>query len=290
MDYSVELKNVSKVIGNNLIIDDVSFHLEKGKIYGLVGANGSGKSTILKIILGLYKSKGEVFINGKNLNTNFNECLKDIGGIVDYVSFYDYLSAYENLRYFALLYGVSFDRIVEVMDLVNLKINDKKIVKKFSLGMKQRLGIAISLLKDPSILILDEPTNGLDPRGVRDFRNLLLSLKDKTIIISSHLISEIEKISDEVIFISNKKIYQKSIDKSNEEKNIRFRLDDYEKATDVLNVPLYDENSNILMNDDDVAISIKDLVNADIPIYRVEEVSCLEDTLISMIDKGDGDD
>lgn len=289
MNYSVEVKNVTKVIGKNMIIDDVSFSLEKGKIYGLVGANGSGKSTLLKIILGLYKSKGDVFINGKNLKTNYGECLNDVGGIVDFVGFYDYLTAYENLRYFALLYDVSFDRIKDVASLVKLDLTDKKCVKNFSLGMKQRLGLAIALLKNPSILILDEPTNGLDPKGILDLRNLLLSFKDKSIIISSHLISEIEKIVDEVLFINNKKIYQKSIDKWSDKNNIKFKLGDYTKASNVLKMPQLREKKSVYMSDNEINSSIKKLVNSGVPVYRVQDDSSLEETLISMMDGEDDD-
>ena len=288
MKYSVEVKNVTKMIGKNLIIDDVSFKLQKGKIYGLVGANGSGKSTLLKILLGLSSFKGDVFINGYNIRYSYREVLNDIGGIVDFVSFYDYLTAYENLRYFSLLYEVPFERIDEVLSLVNLS-KDKKQVKKYSLGMKQRLGIAIALLKNPSILVLDEPTNGLDPRGIRDLRNLLLSFKDKTIIISSHLISEIEKIVDEVLFINNKKIYQKVIKRSKGKNHIKFKLGNYEKAGEILNVPLLNENKTLYMSDEEISKNVTALSNANVPIYRIQDSDSLEDILINMLgdDKND---
>lgn len=281
MQYSVEVKNVTKRIGNNLIIDDVSFNLEKGKIYGLIGANGSGKSTLLKIILGLYKSQGEVFINGYNIRLKYREAMSDIAGIVDFVSFYDYLTAYENLRYFAMLYEVPFERIMEVMKIVNLE-KDNKQVKKYSLGMKQRLGLAISLLKDPSVLILDEPTNGLDPKGVVELRNLLKSFKDKTIIISSHIIAEIEKVVDEVLFINNKKIIKRSVKRNDIEKAIKFKVDNYEKASKVLNQELHEDKA-IYMNDTEVSNSIKKLSLENVSIYRVEEDS-LEELLLSMME------
>lgn len=288
MKYSLEVKNVTKQIGNNLIIDDVSLSLERGKIYGLVGANGSGKSTLLKMILGLYKFKGDVVINGFNIRTNYKDALANIGGIVDYVSFYEYLTAYENLRYFALLYGVDYERIDVIMLLVGLN-KDKKIVKKYSLGMKQRLGIAIALLKDPNILILDEPTNGLDPKGIKELRELLLSLKDKTIIVSSHIIAEIEKFVDEVIFINDKKVIQKKIIRDDGKYKINLKLGDYSKASNILSIPDLNEKSSVYMSEDEISKVVHKLSEADVPIYRVQDSSSLEDVLISMMEDDNND-
>lgn len=281
MNYSVEFNSVTKKIGDNLIISDANFRLEKGKIYGLVGANGSGKSTLLKILLGLYSTKGTVSINGENLKTNFKDALNKIGGIVDYVSFYDYLTAYENLRYFCLIYDEPLERINEVLKIVKLDISDKKQVKKYSLGMKQRLGIAIALLKDPDILVLDEPTNGLDPKGIKELRNLLLELKNKTIIVSSHIIAEIEKITNEIIFINKSQVYQKKLE--NEEKHkVQFKLGNY----DNLKLPglALNENKSCYMSDDEISKTVKELVNNDVQVYRVEEENTLEDMLIKMMD------
>lgn len=288
MKYSLEVKNVTKQIGNNLIINDVSFSLEKGKIYGLVGANGSGKSTLLKMILGLYKFKGDIVINGFNIRTNYKDALTNIGGIVDYVSFYEYLTAYENLRYFALLYGVDYKRIDVIMLLVGLN-RDKKIVKKYSLGMKQRLGIAIALLKDPNILILDEPTNGLDPKGIKELRELLLSLKDKTIIVSSHIIAEIEKFVDEVIFINDKKVIQKKIIRDDGKNKINLKLGDYSKASNILSIPDLNEKSSVYMSEEEISDTVHKLSKADVPIYRVQDGSSLEDVLISMMEDDNND-
>ncbi len=209
---TVEVTNLTKEIKNNRILDNINFKLEKGKIYGLVGPNGSGKSTVLKTLLGLISFNGQIFINGYNIRKDYKETRESISGIVDYVSFYDFLSAEENLRYFALCYDVPLERVPKVLEIVSLNTG-KKLVKHFSLGMKQRLGIAISLLKDPDILVLDEPINGLDPKGIKDLRNLLCSLKDKTIIVSSHIIPEIEKIADEILFLNNHKIEQRKIEK-----------------------------------------------------------------------------
>ena len=145
MNKQIEVNNLSKEYKNNVVFDDVSFSLEKGKIYGLVGANGSGKSTLIKAIVGLTSYKGSISINGYDARKRYYKTFKDVSAIVDYVSFYDYLTAKENLRYFALLYGVDLKRVNEVMLITDL-IDDKKLVKYYSLGNNQRLGIAISLL------------------------------------------------------------------------------------------------------------------------------------------------
>lgn len=270
--YSVEVKNVSKSLGKNSILENVNFNLEKGKIYGLVGANGSGKSTLLKIILGLYKSKGKVYINGYDVKKNFKEAISKVSGVVDYVSLYEFLNAKENLRYFAYLYDVPVKRVDEVLDIVKLDGNDRKLVRYYSLGMKQKLGIAISLLKDPDILILDEPTNGLDPKSISELRSTLKSFKDKTIIISSHLISEIEKLSSDILFINKKTVSRITNDKVKRE----FKLGNYELSKDIL------PDSNYL-TDEEVSVYVKKLADNNIPIYAVNESSSLEDKLISMM-------
>lgn len=270
--YSVEVKNVSKSLGKSSILENVNFNLEKGKIYGLVGANGSGKSTLLKIILGLYKSKGKVYINGYDVKKNFKEAISKVSGVVDYVSLYEFLNAKENLRYFAYLYDVPVKRVDEVLDIVKLDGNDRKLVRYYSLGMKQKLGIAISLLKDPDILILDEPTNGLDPKSISELRSTLKSFKDKTIIISSHLISEIEKLSSDILFINKKTVSRITNDKVKRE----FKLGNYELAKDIL------PDSNYL-TDEEVSVYVKKLADNNIPIFAVNESSSLEDKLISMM-------
>ena len=270
--YNIEVENVSKSLGKNSILENVNFSLEKGKIYGLVGANGSGKSTLLKIILGLYKSKGKVYINGYDVRKNFKEAISKVSGVVDYVSLYEFLNAKENLRYFAYLYDVPVKRVDEVLDIVKLDGNDRKLVRYYSLGMKQKLGIAISLLKDPDILILDEPTNGLDPKSISELRSTLKSFKDKTIIISSHLISEIEKLSSDILFINKKTVSRVTNDKVKRE----FKLGDYELAKDIL------PDSNYL-TDEEVSVYVKKLADNNIPIYAVNESSSLEDKLISMM-------
>lgn len=270
---TVEVRNISKKLGDNNIFENVSFNLEKGKIYGLVGANGSGKSTLLKIIMSLYKTKGRVLINGFDVRKNFSEALSKVSGIVDNVSLYDFLTAKENLRYFAYLYDVDYSKVKEILELLKFDINDKRIVKHFSLGMKQKLGLGVSLLKDSDVLILDEPTNGLDPKGIMELRQLLKSMKDKTIIVSSHMISEIEKLTTDILFINNKSI-------TKIESNTRhraFKLGNYDLAKDIL-----PESMN--MSDEEVSVYVKKLADKNIPIYAVNESSGLEDILIDLME------
>lgn len=281
MKNVVELTNVNKRINGKDILCDVNIKLEKGKIYGLVGTNGSGKSTLIKSILGLYKTQGKVSINGYNIRKDYKNIIGKVGAIVDYVSFYEYLSAYENLRYFAYLYEVPFERVREVMKIVKLDMFDKRSVKFYSLGMKQRLGLAISLLRDPEILILDEPMNGLDPIGIQELRDLLLDFRDKTVIISSHLISEIEKFVDEIIFINNHKVAIKVLDNNTIKKHIKLKVDNYDKLKSVS--PVLCENETLYMSNEEVADLNKELVKNDVKVYRIEEDNSLEKTLLSMM-------
>ena len=270
---TVEVRNVSKKLGDNNIFENVSFNLEKGKIYGLVGANGSGKSTLLKIIIGLYKFKGRVLINGFDVRKNFSEAISKVSGIVDNVSLYDFLTAKENLRYFAYLYDVDYSKVKEILELLKFDINDKRIVKHFSLGMKQKLGLGVSLLKDPDVLILDEPTNGLDPKGIMELRRLLKSMKDKTIIVSSHMISEMEKLTTDILFINNKSITKIESDTRHRE----FKLGNYDLAKDIL-----PESMN--MTDEEVSVYVKKLADRNVAIYAVNESSGLEDMLIDLME------
>lgn len=281
MKNVVELTNVNKRINGKDILCDVNIKLKKGKIYGLVGTNGSGKSTLIKSILGLYKTQGKVIINGYNIRKDYKNIIGKVGAIVDYVSFYEYLSAYENLRYFAYLYEVPFERVREVMKIVKLDMFDKRSVKFYSLGMKQRLGLAISLLRDPEILILDEPMNGLDPIGIQELRDLLLDFRDKTVIISSHLISEIEKFVDEIIFINNHKVAIKVLDNNTIKKHIKLKVDNYDKLKSVS--PVLCENETLYMSNEEVADLNKELVKNDVKVYRIEEDNSLEKTLLSMM-------
>lgn len=193
----IEFKHVSKSFGKRKVLDDLSFTVEEGEVYGLIGKNGAGKTTAIRILLGLAsQSAGEVFINGKS-GKDLTDERKNIGAIIDSPSFSPYLSAYENMKATALSLGISDDaKLKEELEFVGLNPNDKLKTRAFSLGMKQRLAIAMALLADPKILVLDEPVNGLDPTGIYEVREIITKLNRErgvTVLISSHLLSELSK-------------------------------------------------------------------------------------------------
>jgi ABC-2 type transport system ATP-binding protein len=207
----ISLSNVTKRIGRNTIIDNLTFDVPQGEIFGFLGPNGAGKTTTIRMIVGLMSiTKGQILIKGKNIKTEFEQAIRHVGAIVESPEMYKYLSGYHNLVHYArMVPGVTKERIDEVISLVKLenRIHDK--VKKYSLGMRQRLGIAQALLHRPSLLILDEPTNGLDPAGIRELRDYLRHLtrtEGITVIVSSHLLSEMELMCDRVAILQNGKL------------------------------------------------------------------------------------
>lgn len=211
--YILETKNLTKVFGNQKAVDDVSLKIKENSVYGLLGPNGAGKSTTLKMITGmLHKSSGEILFEGHHWSRSD---LSDIGALIENPPLYENLSARENLKVRTLLLGLPDSKIDEVLNIVDLKNTGKKRSGQFSMGMKQRLGIAIALLNNPKLLILDEPTNGLDPLGIEELRNLIKSSPKKgmTVILSSHILSEVEQMADHIGIISNGKLkYQNIID------------------------------------------------------------------------------
>ncbi|MBN1038927.1 lantibiotic protection ABC transporter ATP-binding protein [Clostridium sp. ZS2] len=194
----LETKNLSKTFKKQEAVKEVSIKVEKNSIYGLLGPNGAGKSTILKMITGMIKpSFGEILFNDHKWSRND---LKLIGSLIESAPLYENLSARENLKVRTTVLGLPDSRIDEVLDIVDLKNTGKKKSGQFSMGMKQRLGIAIALLNNPKLLILDEPTNGLDPFGIQELRELIKSFPKKgiTVILSSHILSEVEQIADHI--------------------------------------------------------------------------------------------
>ena len=199
----LQTKNLCKTFKRQKAVNNVSINITKGKIYGLLGPNGAGKSTILKMITGmLTPTAGEIYLDGKPWN---RACLGEIGALIENPPIYENLSARENLKIRSLLLGVDERRIDEVLQIVSLTNTGKKKAGQFSLGMKQRLGIAMALLGNPKLLILDEPTNGLDPIGIEELRELISSFPKQgiTVILSSHILSEVQQIADYVGIISN---------------------------------------------------------------------------------------
>ncbi|AEV17722.1 MULTISPECIES: lantibiotic protection ABC transporter ATP-binding protein [Anoxybacillaceae] len=214
-EYMLETHHVSKAFGKQLVVDDVSIKVKKQTVYGLLGPNGAGKSTLLKMLTGLLRpTKGEIMINGHPWS---RKDLKDIGVLIESPALYGNLTAHENLLVHAKLLHLPESRIQEVLNIVGLENTGKKKASQFSLGMKQRLGIAKALLNHPKLLILDEPTNGLDPLGIQDLRKLIQSFTENgiTVILSSHILSEVKQLADYIGIIQNGKLrYEGKIDES----------------------------------------------------------------------------
>lgn len=207
----LEISHLTKSFGSFTAVDDLSFSVNEGEVYGFLGQNGAGKSTTIRMILSLIKpTAGSISVFGLNIEKNREKILQKTGAVVEKPDLYKYLTAYENMKLFSKLSGVNLGRqeLMRQLAVVGLekRANDK--VGVYSQGMKQRLGIAVALVHDPSLIILDEPTNGLDPQGIADIRNLILRLsKDqkKTLLVSSHLLSEIEQIADSMVIIDKGK-------------------------------------------------------------------------------------
>ncbi len=206
--YVIETKNLTKQYGTQKSVADLNIHVKQGCIYGLLGRNGAGKTTTMKMLLGLTQpTSGEVAIWGKPLRTNEKKLLPRIGSLIESPGFYPNLTATENLRIFATLRGVpNRNAIKNALDLVGLPHKDKKLFSQYSLGMKQRLAIALAIMHDPEFLILDEPINGLDPIGIAEVRSFIRDLcteRGKTILISSHILSEIALLADDIGIIDH---------------------------------------------------------------------------------------
>ncbi|MFJ5565492.1 ABC transporter ATP-binding protein [Lysinibacillus xylanilyticus] len=284
MEYIVQTENLSKNFGKEQAVSNINLKIRKGEIYGFLGPNGAGKTTTIRMLLGLMKpSSGTIKIFQKDLKKERINILAKVGSLVENPSYYPHLTAYENLEALRKILGVSKSRIDEVLEIVRLKDAADKKVKGFSLGMKQRLGIAASLLHNPELLILDEPTNGLDPSGIIEIRNLIKRLPEEhgmTIIISSHLLSEIDQMATQVgIVTKGKMIFQDSIEAmrrfaqpkvvikvSDSEKGWRSLVANGIKAEHKDDLILFDECS-----DEKVAHIVQILVQEGISVYRVEE-------------------
>ena len=276
----LELKNIDKFFGKKQILKDISFDIEEGEILGFVGPNGSGKTTTIKIILGLQQaSRGEVFINGNNIKDNYENAIRKVGAIVESPDMYMYLSGLENLKLVANYYNISHNEIERVVEFVGLKDRIKDKVSKYSLGMRQRLGIAQAILNKPNLLIVDEPTNGLDPSGIIEFRNMLKELAKKekmSIFISSHNLAEIENICDKVLLLKEGKIVSSDVLKEVENNDkYKLELSSTLKLKKEAKVEIIDDNYiYYLGNKEDIAKFIETLVNKKIKIYSV--VKCKE--------------
>lgn len=295
---AIQLEKVSFAYRkNDLVLRDVNLTVPKGSIYGFLGANGAGKTTTLRIILGLLKvNNGSVSVLAQNIKQGFPEALGKVGSMIENASLYGHLSASENLKIWHRYFNIKDkNRIAEVLDIVGLSTVGKKKSEDFSTGMKQRLGLATALLQNPEIIILDEPTNGLDPMGIIDLRNLLNRLKEegKTILLSSHILPEVEKLVTHIGIIKDGSIvFEGSIDELKEVKNkniiVRIKVDQHEKAMELLK-----EEFEPIMEGDELIIkarhqsllpkALKTLVEQDIDVFQFSpESKDLENLFLSI--------
>jgi len=211
MSNIIKVSGLTKQFQNLTAVNNLSFTVQQGDVYGFLGQNGAGKSTTIRMLLTLIApTAGDIEIFGLKLKTHRNDILKQTGAVIEKPDVYKYLSAFENLKLFSRLSGVklSSDQLMQQLEIVGLASRARDLVKTYSQGMKQRLGIAIALVHNPELIILDEPTNGLDPQGIADIRNLILHLskeQKKTIVVSSHLLNEIEQIATKVLIIDKGK-------------------------------------------------------------------------------------
>ena len=277
--YVIETRDITKVYGEQTVVNKVNLHVQKGRIYGLLGRNGAGKTTIMKMILGLTAiTSGEVDVFGKNIKGNERRIYPRIGAIIETPGFYPNLTGTENLEIFAKLRGTAQPNAVkEALDVVGLPYRDKKLFSKHSLGMKQRLGIANAILHDPELLILDEPTNGLDPIGIAEMRNFILSLskeRGKTILVSSHILSEIAMLADDIGILHGGVLLEESSFAELERKNrkyIQIQVSDPKRAILVLEQQFGLQQYEI---EDDACIRLYD---TDVDIAAINKALMLED-------------
>ncbi len=283
----LKCENLNKKFGKKQILKNVSFEVNEGDIMGFIGPNGAGKTTTIKNILHLQSiDSGTVFINGYDINKDFEKAIERVGCVVENPDLYMYLTGYENLKLVSSLYkNITKKQIDEIIDLVKLnsRINDK--VSKYSLGMRQRLGIAIALINKPNLLVLDEPTNGLDPEGIKELRVILKDLalnKNVGIIISSHNLSELESFCNKIVIIKKGEIVES--DNLTNFKNIDhsyiIELDNLSKVK--IKYEKIDKNNiRIHCLKEEIPNIIKQLVESNVNIYMVkEEVISLEDAFL----------
>ncbi|MGM9877786.1 MAG: ABC transporter ATP-binding protein [Bacilli bacterium] len=287
MKKAIKVRNLNKNINGREILKDINFDIYEGEIVGLIGPNGAGKSTLLKIMSGLYSiDSGDIYYYDIDLKKDFEKAMSMIGTIIESPDLYKNLSGEKNLEVFKNMFkGVNEDTIKEIVCILEMEKFLGKKFKTYSLGMKERLAIANTLINKPKILILDEPTNGLDPIGIKRIFSLLKSMKDTTIIISSHMLSEIQSLCNKIIFINDGKIVSiKHDDKSEKKKNIIFEVDDFSKARLLMNKYCINEELEIYETDETISMINKELINNNIKVYRIHENNkTLEEQFFDMV-------
>lgn len=293
----VELKNVTKIIKGKTLIDNLSLELFPGQITGFLGPNGAGKTTTVRLMTGLMRlTSGTITIEGASIADDYEKAISNVGVIVENPEMYKYMSGYKNLIHFSRMHeDVSKERIDEVVKQVGLtkRINEK--VSTYSLGMRQRLGLAQALLHDPKFLILDEPTNGLDPAGIREFRTYLRKIaveNNVSIFVSSHLLSEIELMCDRVAVIQNGKLIDERMIQSDEKTRMKLKAEPVELVENYLssNEYLFTTHEGIFLlelKEDKVPDLINELVAQQVQIFAVSAVhETLEEQFLQMTGGG----
>ena len=299
MQAIVNVQGLTKQFKNLTAVQDLSFSVNEGDVYGFLGQNGAGKSTTIRMLATLISpTAGSIEIFGKKLASHRNEILREVGAVIEKPDVYKYLSAYENLKLFARLSGVKIthEKLMKQLDQVGLASRATDTVKTFSQGMKQRLGIAIALVHDPKLIILDEPTNGLDPQGIADIRNLILHLSrdlNKTLIVSSHLLSEIEQVATRVLIIDKgKKIIEGNAEELFDPAQTIVELQTFDNEFALQQLQLSAWGAH-LQKQRDTAILIKldrkqisqlhrDLVEMDIQVLSLQPRHSLEDYFLQV--------
>ena len=296
----LKLKNVSKVYGKKKVVDSISFSLYPGQVFGFIGPNGAGKSTTIKMICGLTSiSGGSIYVNGYNVERCFKKAISSVGAVIESPQLYPYLTGLGNLKLFAKFYGKSANkRIKNIMKLTGMTSFANKKVSTYSLGMKQRLGIAQALLNKPKLLILDEPTNGLDPDGIKEIRNLIRILAERenmAIVISSHNLAELELVCDEIAVIKEGKMIafrtMRQIKEELESKQKICLFVNYPNFAGQLLMDKFKLNCKVAGNcvivpikESDTATVITYLTNNRIKIYKTKKINkSLEDIYFNIL-------
>jgi ABC-type multidrug transport system ATPase subunit len=300
MNPLVEVNNLSKSFGDISAVNDLSFTVMPGDVYGFLGQNGAGKSTSIRMMLTLIQpTSGSIRIFGKELLEHRNEILKQTGAIIERPDLYKYLSAYDNLSIFARLSGIKPSRkmLMDQLDKVGLADRAKSKTETFSQGMKQRLGIAIAMIHDPQLIILDEPTNGLDPQGIADMRNMITDLRKthkKTVIVSSHLLYEIEQVATRMLIIDKgKKVVEGTIEELFNPADTLLELETNDAdALEKIKASRWESNLQLHLNHytfklhkENIPVFTKDMVDMDIRIYNLNKQHSLENLFLNLTKK-----
>lgn len=294
-EITMSVKGLRKVIGKREIIKGIDFSLKQGEVFGFLGPNGAGKTTTIRMLVGLIRpSAGSIHICGYNVEKEFTKAMQNLGCIVENPEMYPYLTGWENLKHFAvMLNNVGDERILEVTKMVGLQERIHDRVKTYSLGMRQRLGIAQALLGRPKVLILDEPTNGLDPSGIRDMRQFIRYLAEEeglSVLVSSHLLSEIQLMCDRVAIISKGRVIKTDTVEHllNQQERLIWRLAPIDKGLDLLKdmTEILKMEGELIITpyvEDEVGEWNRTLVNANVAVLEMNrKLPSLEDLFLEM--------